>query len=79
MIRKSAPQQIDQKRLQQLFEGSLQSLNGGVIPASQQPIFRPKQDRMSTGADASKAALASAAASLAALWQVGPKRLQTSE
>ncbi len=79
MIRKSVPQQIDQKRLKQLFEGSLMSLNGGVIPASQQPIFRPKQDGLGmSGADTSKAAIAAAAASLAALWQVGPKRLQTS-
>ncbi len=80
MIRKNIPQQVDQKRLKQLFEGSLISLNGGEIPKSQLPILKPKQDRLLGGPDASKAALAAAANSLAALWQISsPKRPHTSE
>ncbi len=80
MNRKSIPQPIDQKRLKQLFEGSLISLNGGTVPASQQPILRLKQERMMSGGDPTKAALAAAATSLAALWQIsGPRRPHTSE
>jgi hypothetical protein len=79
MTRKPIPQQADPKRWKQLFEGSLMSLNGGAIPASQQPIFRSKQDPFNMqGPDSSRAAIAAAAASLAALWQVS-KRAQRSE
>src|SRR6202521_2757805 len=49
-------------------------LTGGAIPPSQQPIFRPKQDRSNMYCpDSSKAAIAAAAASLAALWQVSKR------
>jgi len=80
MSRKAFPQEIDQQRWKKLFEGSLSSLNG-VVPASKQPIFRPKQDRFNMqGIDTAKAAIATAAASLAALWQIStPKRAHGSE
>jgi len=76
MTRKPIPQQADQKRWKQLFEGSLMSLNGGAVPASQQPIFRSKQGPFNM--QGPKAAIAAAAASLAALWQIS-KRPQRSE
>ncbi len=80
MIRKNIPPQVDQKRLKQLFEGSLMSLNGGKIPESQQPILKPRQDRFIGGPDASKAAIAAAANSLAALWQISsPRRPHTTD
>ncbi len=67
--------QVDQKHWKEVFEGSLTRLNGGTIPASKMPIFRPKQTVNSNNADSSKDAIAAAAASLAALWQVsGPNR-----
>ena len=62
---------IDQKRWKELFEGSLSRLNGKAIPASKQPIFRLKQERMEVfGVNAPQAEIAAAANSLAALWQV---------
>jgi hypothetical protein len=71
MTRKAIPQEADQKRWKQLYEGSLMSLNGSAMPASQQPIFRPRQDRFAMQSpDSSRAAIAAAAASLAALWQI---------
>jgi hypothetical protein len=64
--------QVDQKHWKEVFEGSLTRLNGGTIPASKMPIFRPRQN---STLDSSKDAIAAAAASLAALWQVsGPNR-----
>jgi len=70
----------DQRRMKQRFEGSLNALNGGAIPISQQPIFRPKQRRVDALARvSSKEAIAAAASSLAALWQISvPKRPQKS-
>lgn len=65
------------KHWKDIFEGSLTQLNGGSIPASKQPIFRPRQN---TGTPSSKDAIAAAAASLAALWQISsPNRLRHSE
>ena len=69
MNRKTISQQPDQRRWKQLFEGSLNRLNGRTIPASQQPIFRAKQDGLNT-LESSKAAIEAAANSLAALWQI---------
>ena len=76
MNRKTISQQPDQQRWKQLFEGSLNRLNGRDVPLSQQPIFRPKQDGANTSvAEPSKAAIEAAASSLAALWQIStPKR-----
>jgi len=72
MANRAIPDAVDQKRWKQLFEESLTSLNGGTAPASQQPIFRL---RPSQGLESdSKAALTTAAASLAALWQISPRR-----
>ena len=74
MNRKTIPQPPDQQRWKQLFEGSLNRLNGRTVPASQQPIFRPKDEGMNT-LESSKAAIEAAANSLAALWQIStPKR-----
>lgn len=75
------PTSADQKRMKQLFEGSLNALNGGTIPASQQPIFRPKQrGAYPLETVSSKEAIAAAASSLAALWQISaPKRPQRSQ
>lgn len=74
MNRKTVSPQPDQQRWKQLFEGSLNRLNGREIPASQQPIFRPKQSGLNT-LESSKAAIEAAASSLAALWQINtPKR-----
>jgi hypothetical protein len=62
---------IDQKRWKDLFDGALSRLNGDVIPASKQPIFRARQDRVSGFSQkSSDAEIAAAASSLAALWQV---------
>lgn len=75
LTRKITPT-IDQKRMKQMFEGSLIALNGGNVPISQQPILRSRQSNVG-GLEpvASKEALAAAASSLAALWQIsGPKR-----
>ncbi len=69
MNRTEIPEQIDQKRWKEQFEGYLTMLNGGALPVSQQPIFRSKQDRNNTF-NSSEAAIAAAANSLAALWQV---------
>ena len=76
MNRKTISQQPDQQRWKQLFEGSLNRLNGRDVPLSQQPILRPKQDGANTTVgEPSKAAIAAAASSLAALWQIStPKR-----
>ena len=73
--REAMPKQLDQKRYKELFEGSLNRLNGGTIPISQQPILRSRQDRTNSfGADSSEAVIALAANSLAALWQVSPSK-----
>jgi hypothetical protein len=65
----------DQKHWKEVFEGSLTRLNGGTVPASKLPIFRAKQNVSSQPTDSPKDAIAAAAASLAALWQVsGPNR-----
>ncbi len=66
----------DQQRWKQLFEGSLNRLNGRAVPISQQPILRPKQNLAnSLEPESSKAAIEAAASSLAALWQIStPKR-----
>ena len=75
MARSAALTPVDQKHWKEVFEGSLTRLNGASIPASKQPIFQ--RLRQTTAVDASKDALASAAASLAALWQISsPDRLQ---
>ena len=81
MATKAVPNPVDQRHWKQLFEGSLTSLNGGTLPVKQQPILRLKQNRGNAlDADSSKAALTSAAASLAALWQIStPKRTHRSE
>jgi hypothetical protein len=66
----------DQQRWKQLFEGSLNRLNGRAVPISQQPILRPRQN-LTDGLEleSSKAAIETAASSLAALWQIStPKR-----
>jgi hypothetical protein len=64
----------DQKHWKEVFEGSLTQLNGGTIPASKLPIFRAKQN-IETNPNSAKDAIATAAASLAALWQIsGPNR-----
>jgi hypothetical protein len=77
MARSAVPKPIDQQHWKEVFEGSLIKLNGGSMPASKQPIFRPKQK--SFGVDSSKEAIAAAASSLAALWQISsPNRLQRS-
>ncbi len=71
---KANSQQPDQLRWKQLFEGSLNRLNGRTLPISKQPIFRPRQDGPTTF-ESSKAAIEAAANSLAALWQISsPKR-----
>ena len=67
---------VDQKHWKEVFEGSLTRLNGASVPASKQPIFRLRQN---TAIDSSKDAIATAAASLAALWQISPNRLRHSE
>ena len=76
MNRKTISQQPQQQRWKQLFEGSLNRLNGRDVPLSQQPIFRSKQDGANTPvSEPSKAAIEAAASSLAALWQIStPKR-----
>ncbi|HEV3306341.1 MAG TPA: hypothetical protein VGZ91_07875 [Candidatus Sulfotelmatobacter sp.] len=74
MNRKGNSQQPDQQRWKQVFEGSLNALNGRSVPVSQQPIFRPKQESLNP-LESSKAAIEAAANSLAALWQIStPKR-----
>ncbi|MGD0987240.1 MAG: hypothetical protein ABR874_05485 [Candidatus Sulfotelmatobacter sp.] len=79
MARLAVPKPTDQQHWKEVFEGSLIRLNGGSIPASKQPIFtRPKPTTF--GIDSSKDAIAAAATSLAALWQIsGPNRLHRSE
>ncbi|MGA7398605.1 MAG: hypothetical protein WCC99_24260 [Candidatus Sulfotelmatobacter sp.] len=77
MANRAIPSPVEQKRWKELFEGSLTSLNGGTIPASQRPIFRLKQSH-SLETD-SKTALTTAAASLAALWQISPNRPHRTE
>jgi hypothetical protein len=75
MNRKTILQQPDQQRWKQLFEGSLNRLNGHAVPVSQQPIFRPKQTRTDAlEPESSKAAIEAAANSLAALWQISTPR-----
>jgi len=76
MARSAVLTPIDQKHWKEVFEGSLTQLNGGSVPASKQPIFRLKQK---SGVASSKDAIATAAASLAALWQISSGRLQRSE
>jgi hypothetical protein len=72
---KTISQAPDQQRWKQLFEGSLNRLNGRAVPISQQPILRLKQNRTSVVEPDSKAAIEAAANSLAALWQIStPKR-----
>ena len=76
MSSKPISQPIDQKHWKQLFEGSLNRLNGRALPISQQPILRPKSTRANVvEPESSKAAIEAAASSLAALWQIStPKR-----
>ena len=78
MARSAVLTPVDPKKhWKEVFEGSLTQLNGGSIPASKQPIFRPRQNAYTTS---SKDAIATAAASLAALWQISsPNRLRNSE
>jgi hypothetical protein len=76
MIRKATSQQPDLQHYKQVFEGSLNRLNGDAVPVSKQPIFRPKQQAMST-LESSKAAIEAAANSLAALWQISSPRRHT--
>jgi hypothetical protein len=73
---KTTSQPMDQQHWKQLFEGSLNKLNGRALPISQQPIFRPKQPSTNVAEpESSKAAIEAAASSLAALWQIStPKR-----
>jgi hypothetical protein len=76
MIRSTVQNQDSQKHWKEVFEGSLTQLNGGVIPASKQPIFKKPS---TFGVNTTKDAIATAAASLAALWQISsPGRLQRS-
>jgi hypothetical protein len=75
MARAAVLNEVDQKHWKEVFEGSLTRLNGGKMPASKLPIFRAKQNLNSLTPNSSKDAIAEAAASLAALWQVsGPNR-----
>ncbi|MGA2389360.1 MAG: hypothetical protein ABSF97_10385 [Candidatus Sulfotelmatobacter sp.] len=69
------PKQTDQKKWKQLFEGSLNRLNGREVPASQQPICRVKRPNVTPESDY-KAAITAAADSLAALWQISTPRRQ---
>ena len=69
------PKQTDQKKWKQLFEGSLNRLNGREVPASQQPICRVKRLNVTPESDY-KAAITAAADSLAALWQISTPRRQ---
>jgi hypothetical protein len=72
---KAISQAPDQQRWKQLFEGSLNKLNGRAVPISQQPILRPKQNRTNTiEPESSKAAIEAAANSLAALWQISTSK-----
>lgn len=75
MARSAALTPVDQKHCKEVFEGSLTRLNGASVPASKQPIFR--RLAQNAAVDSSKDAIATAAASLAALWQISsPTRLQ---
>jgi hypothetical protein len=75
MARSAALKPVDQQHCKEVFEGSLTRLNGASVPASKQPIFRRLAQK--TAVDSSKDAIATAAASLAALWQISsPGRLQ---
>jgi hypothetical protein len=76
MARSAFTKPVDQKHWKEVFEGSLMRLNGESVPASKQPIFQLKQK---PGLNSSKDAIAEAAASLAALWQISPDRLRRSE
>jgi hypothetical protein len=69
------PKETEQKKWKQLFEGSLNRLNGRSVPASQQPICRVKRPNTTFEGD-SKAAITTAAQSLAALWQISSPRRQ---
>ena len=72
---KPVSQPMDQKHWKQLFEGSLNKLNGHTLPISQQPIFRPKPTRINVvEPESSKAAIEAAASSLAALWQISTSK-----
>ena len=72
---KAISQPIDQKHWKQLFEGSLNRLNGRALPISQQPILRPKPTSANVAEpESSKAAIEAAASSLAALWQISTPR-----
>jgi hypothetical protein len=76
MNRMEGPKEVEQKKWKQLFEGSLNRLNGRAVPASQQPICRVKRaPSVGTEGDA-KAAITAAAQSLAALWQISSPRRQ---
>jgi hypothetical protein len=75
MNRIEIPKQTDQKKWKQLFEGSLNRLNGREVPASQQPICRVKRANATPESDY-KAAITAAADSLAALWQISSPRRQ---
>jgi hypothetical protein len=75
MARAAVLNEVDQKHWKEVFEGSLTQLNGGSIPKSKLPIFRSKQNVSSHTQGSPKDAIATAAASLAALWQIsGPNR-----
>jgi hypothetical protein len=75
MNRIETPKPIEQKKWKQLFEGSLNRLNGREVPASQLPICRVKRQNASPETDY-KTAIAAAADSLAALWQISTPRRQ---
>jgi hypothetical protein len=75
MNRIEGPKQVDQKKWKQLFEGSLNRLNGREVPASQQPICRVKRSNAAREND-HKSAITTAADSLAALWQISSPRRQ---
>jgi hypothetical protein len=77
MARAMVLKELDQKQWKEIFEGSLIRLNGGSVPLSKQPIFRPRRNE--SAMDSSKDAIAAAANSLAALWQVSSPRPHRSE
>jgi hypothetical protein len=75
MNRIEIPRQADQQKWKKLFEGSLNRLNGRTVPTSQQPICRVRRETTMQESDA-KAAITTAAQSLAALWQISAPRGQ---
>jgi hypothetical protein len=77
MNRKTNSQEPDQQRWKKLFEGSLNRLNGRSIPISQQPILRAKVNAVTPEPESYKAAIETAANSLAALWQINSPRRHT--